>query len=380
MQVVWRATKALGLVLPVLLVSTVIGAFGGEPSSPGGAGHALLFADHSVVLKHFKNFASDAFTFEAWLHTSDYCNRGAIMSYSKKASGHDDPTPFNHFVVFDELNVYACHDYKYIDLWPDVKSESCASAYNHGITANYVERTPKWHHIAVTWTKEHGVTKVYKDGLLMAEAKTEKNSPLESDGAFMLGNEQDCYGGCTDSTQAYYGLMDEVRLWKTERTQEEILTNMRKASGLENHSDLLAYWKFNDPDSDDGIHKDHLVAKDSSGNGNDLPLVTPPSRQDVQISQNGKSFSSSSIVFENNYAMNPDVVEMPTKDLTVEMWAKTPAYDSNALGHNPVADLLTYATHIPEAESIWEGGYADSVFVDDAIRIEKYFQELSGSN
>ena len=36
---------------------------------------------------------------------------------------------------------------------------------------------------------------------------------------------------------------------------------------------------------DDGIHKDHLVAKDSSGNSNDLPLVTPPTRQDVQISQ-----------------------------------------------------------------------------------------------
>lgn len=26
----------------------------------------------------------------------------------------------------------------------------------------------------------------------------------------MLGNDQDCYGGCTDGTQAYYGLMDEV--------------------------------------------------------------------------------------------------------------------------------------------------------------------------
>ncbi len=45
----------------------------------------------------------------------------------------------------------------------------------------------------------------------MVQAKTEKTSPLESNGAFMLGNEQDCYGGCTDSTQAYYGLMDEVR-------------------------------------------------------------------------------------------------------------------------------------------------------------------------
>ena len=42
------------------------------------------------------------------------------------------------------------------------------------------------------------------------QAKTGKTSPMESDGAFMLGNEQDCYGGCTDSTQAFYGLMDEV--------------------------------------------------------------------------------------------------------------------------------------------------------------------------
>lgn len=40
----------------------------------------------------------------------------------------------------------------------------------------------------------------------------------------------------------------QVRLWKTERSQDEILTNMRQATGLENHNDLIAYWKFNDPD------------------------------------------------------------------------------------------------------------------------------------
>lgn len=32
----------------------------------------------------------------------------------------------------------------------------------------------------------------------------------------MLGNEQDCYGGCTDSTQAFYGLMDEVSAFPAE--------------------------------------------------------------------------------------------------------------------------------------------------------------------
>ena len=26
----------------------------------------------------------------------------------------DDPTPYNHFVVFDELNLLACHDFKVI--------------------------------------------------------------------------------------------------------------------------------------------------------------------------------------------------------------------------------------------------------------------------
>ena len=34
------------------------------------------------------------------------------MSYSKNRQTEDDATPFNHFVVFDELNVLACHDYK----------------------------------------------------------------------------------------------------------------------------------------------------------------------------------------------------------------------------------------------------------------------------
>ena len=43
---------------------------------------------------------------------------------------------------------------------------------------------------------------------------------------------QDCYGGCTDPVQGYYGLMDEVRIWSTVLTQTEILQHMRWASGL----------------------------------------------------------------------------------------------------------------------------------------------------
>lgn len=43
------------------------------------------------------------------------------------------------------------------------------------------------------------------------------------------------------------------------RSQGDIIRHMRWASGLENHPDLVAYWKFNDPDSDGGQFKGHMV-------------------------------------------------------------------------------------------------------------------------
>ena len=44
----------------------------------------------------------------------------------------------------------------------------------------------------------------------MSSAATGKTEPLQPGGALMLGNEQDCYGGCTDIGQAYSGFIDEV--------------------------------------------------------------------------------------------------------------------------------------------------------------------------
>lgn len=46
----------------------------------------------------------------------------------------------------------------------------------------------------------------------LAQVETGATEPLQPGGALMLGADQDCYAGCTDSTQAYHGLMDEVQL------------------------------------------------------------------------------------------------------------------------------------------------------------------------
>jgi hypothetical protein len=114
----------------------------------------------------------------------------------------------------------------------------------------------RWHHLAVTWSVENnGLTEIFWDGLRMAAAYTGKTQPLDPHGAFMIGGEQDCFAGCTDASQGFYGVMDEVRLWKVVRSQADILRSMRWSTGLENDPGLVAYWKFNEPDQDGGEFK-----------------------------------------------------------------------------------------------------------------------------
>ena len=47
---------------------------------------------------------------------------------------------------------------------------------------------------------------------------------------------------------------------------------------------------------------------------------------------------------QNNYALNEEVGDMPERDLTVEMWVRTPAYKATA-ERVQRAELLSYATH-----------------------------------
>eukprot|EP00879_Flechtneria_rotunda_P000467 GHRR01000568.1.p1 GENE.GHRR01000568.1~~GHRR01000568.1.p1 ORF type:complete len:1094 (+),score=373.48 GHRR01000568.1:402-3284(+) len=302
------------------------------------------------------------------------------MSYAKDSKASSDEqriADFNHFVIFDPRNLLACHDFMYIDLKPDPRNESChASFWNVSrseATANYVERDASWHHLAVTWSVEDaGLTKVYWDGLLVASAYTHKTNPLEPGGAFVLGAEQDCFGGCTDPSQGFFGAIDEVRIWKVVRSQDEIIRHMRWASGLENHEQLSAYWKFNDPDSDNGQFRRHAIAKDSSGKGNDLSILSSPARMDVDIQSGGNSVRTGMLTFKNNVAVNKLVKGMPEKSFTIEFWARSKALDRDKPDmQEKFAEVFSYAAQ--HAQDL-EGG---PDFMDDAIRIERYLEDFS---
>ena len=98
---------------------------------------------------------------------------GTILSYALDSQSNNPEqrsADFNHFAIFDPHRTIACHAFTYFTMWPDPDSVSCYSKYGNKPAADILERDGSWHHVAVTWTAAHnGTTKIYKDGLLMAE-------------------------------------------------------------------------------------------------------------------------------------------------------------------------------------------------------------------
>ena len=55
---------------------------------------------------------------------------------------------------------------------------------------------PTWHHLAVTWSAEEGQLRAYLDGELTGSSEFEDGDVLDGDGLLVVGQRQDCYGGC----------------------------------------------------------------------------------------------------------------------------------------------------------------------------------------
>lgn len=360
----------------------------GNTSKPGGAGSALVFADHVVKRVPFRGFPKEELTFEAWVSTSDYCNSGTLFSYAVESHSRDymeRQRAYNTFVAWNVNALIACHDFNYLMLVPDYYEgppnyyQGCKTFYGDNL-ANFVDRKGTWHHVAITWNaKTNGTTRIYFDGLLISDVQTARTQALPDGGAFLIGGEQDCYGGCTESTQAFYGLMDEVRLWSVERSQKQIQQYMRNGHDVTSQRGLVGYWKFDDASDSQGQPVDLKLARDASGNNNALTVKTYPVHAKANI--NGR-FRANALEFSNNYAINTNVQDIPEKDVTVEFWAKTASLDTDKEGDVPAMyEFFSFATTLHgDGDTGNDGGHADSALLDDGILIEKYLTEYRGTN
>ncbi len=94
----------------------------------------------------------------------------------------------------------------------------------------------RWHHLAGVFGD--GDWKIYVDGVLENSRSYPVNSPnLTTSTSLTLGNY------LYNDDQYYYGELDEVRVWRTSRTETEIRDNMCRKF-LFAPADLVAYYRF----------------------------------------------------------------------------------------------------------------------------------------
>ncbi len=82
----------------------------------------------------------------------------------------------------------------------------------------------------MTWKQASGLTRAYVDGdealpIAGADATLARGSTRSTAGSVALGQDQDCpgvAGGCFSSSQALRGGLAEVRVWRTERSRQQI--------------------------------------------------------------------------------------------------------------------------------------------------------------
>ncbi|MDT0447494.1 LamG-like jellyroll fold domain-containing protein [Streptomyces hesseae] len=118
--------------------------------------------------------------------------------------------------------------------------------------------------------------RLYRNGVPLA------CDPLEAAGLADYGDQAltlgaRLKGGTAD--QAFHGVLEEVRLWRASRTQEQILDNLFTRLKGEKE-DLLAYWSFDSASTDDAAG----VVRDEGLRGNGLTLSAAPARPSAVLS------------------------------------------------------------------------------------------------
>jgi len=198
-----------------------------QPGTPS----ALLFdGDNDVVFLNGNvlNGLTDVTT-EYWINSTEFSESQSVIS----GSGNSNALNNEYLHFFRSITQF--------ELW------------SHGGASTWIidpiidARGPvegNWHHIAVVTDASTSQATLYIDGVSQG-ARFVNATPL-SVVSVVLGQDQDSPFGGFDPAQAFTGTLDELRVWDTVRTGQQIRDNMNRALVAPLESDLHGYWTFDD--------------------------------------------------------------------------------------------------------------------------------------
>lgn len=146
-------------------------------------------------------------------------------------------------------------------------------------SSKHVITTGEWHTLSVTCdgTKtgqnEEVAYILYLDGEKVAEAKPTKRFGSASSQKFQVGYTLTGFQFGNSNAKFYYdGLISEIRVWKTVRTQDEIKSTLKTVESPSS-SLMYAYWKLDEGNG--------YKLKDSSGNQHHMTMPNTDSNGDA---------------------------------------------------------------------------------------------------
>lgn len=114
----------------------------------------------------------------------------------------------------------------------------------HGIHGPYVEafkHDNSWHPVCVSWSRIDGQWALYAHNHLKSKGGgLNTNNTIGPDGLFIIGQEQDTFGGSFRSHESYCGNITELHIWDRVLNSSEILTMEMECSPIS--SGLVFKW------------------------------------------------------------------------------------------------------------------------------------------
>lgn len=302
--------------------------------------------EHPVNAQIAQNLTNSTYTLEGWIYPETTSGSRSIFSFNYPSTGN------NRLLVRIENDV--------IKVYYSISSNG--SAYGSE-TSTVTLAANNWYHVAVV--NYFGGFRIYLDGVEILNFTTSYAGSVPSNDYFSIGQEYDGVPP-TGPSDFFHGMIDEVRIWNSVLTADEIRMNMYKElTGTE--TDLLAYYKFNQ----------------TSGN---LVTTSTSNGYNMVLNNGANEWQPSGAFFSAQRALNfsgSDYVDLGavsdfriSGDLTLEAWVSfddlngtQPIISNYANGETEPTNVLysLYLKNDNKLEMLWEYGSGSNVTVTSTI-------------
>lgn len=137
--------------------------------------------------------------------------------------------------------------------------------------------TDMWSHIAVAWDASASQAEFFLDGVSLGTATGSMTAIDDNASEFHVGASENSGGS---KANLFDGKVDDVRVWSTLRTESELFSN-KDVEIPGSSSNLVAYYQFDNADTDETANSNDLNDSGSPTYSTDVPFSSPTSRLDL---------------------------------------------------------------------------------------------------